>query len=152
MRLNFTANSFVFGRINRENAARTFYIKHARQKPQKCVWTSQQTASFLDEKIETMRPELFLWPLQGENVQDAPEFHRKLLRFWTHIMTLCPELFSVNLAGRELPKCVWASQRTPSFWTQKSSKCIQNFFIKLARQKLPKWVWTQQQTASFLDT
>ena len=37
MRLNFTANSFVFGRINRENAPRTFYIKHARRKRQKCV-------------------------------------------------------------------------------------------------------------------
>jgi len=60
MRLNFTANSFVFGRINRENAPRTFYIKHARRKRQKCVWTSQQTASFLDAKIKKMRPEHFL--------------------------------------------------------------------------------------------
>jgi len=32
MRLNFTANSFVFERINREKASRTFYTKHARRK------------------------------------------------------------------------------------------------------------------------
>ena len=34
MRLNFTANSFVFGSTNRENAPKTFYIKHARRKRQ----------------------------------------------------------------------------------------------------------------------
>jgi len=50
MHLNFTADSLVFGRKNRENAPKTFSVT-----------------------------------LQGENFQDASEFHSKPLRFWTHI-------------------------------------------------------------------
>ena len=59
MRLNFTTNSFVFGRINRENAPRTFVIKLERRKLPKCVWNSREIPSFFDAKIEKMRPELF---------------------------------------------------------------------------------------------
>ena len=60
IRLNSTANNFVFGRINRENAPRTFFYKACKAKLPKCVWTSQQTASFLDAQIEKLCPELFL--------------------------------------------------------------------------------------------
>jgi len=56
MPLKFTANSFVFGRINRENAPRNFSINLIRQKLPKCVWTQEQTGSFFDAKIEKMRP------------------------------------------------------------------------------------------------
>jgi len=84
MRLNFTANNFVFGCINRKNAPRTLFTKLARRKLLKCVWTSQQTASFFNTKIVELRPELFLWNLQAENFQNASEFHGKQLRFWTH--------------------------------------------------------------------
>jgi len=48
MRLNFTANSFVFGRKNREYAPRTFSAKFAGKELPKCVWTSLQTTSFSD--------------------------------------------------------------------------------------------------------
>jgi len=41
-----------------------------------------QTSSFLDAKIEKMRPELF-FNLQGENLQNEPGLHSKQLRFWT---------------------------------------------------------------------
>ena len=40
MRLNFTLNIFVFGRINRENAPRTFSVNLASGELPKCVWTS----------------------------------------------------------------------------------------------------------------
>ena len=50
MCLNFTANSFVFGSTNRDIALRTFYIKHAKRKRQKCIWTSQQISLFLAPK------------------------------------------------------------------------------------------------------
>ena len=48
MRLNFTVNSFVFVSTNRGIASRTFSFKLAGRELPKCVWTSQQTASFLD--------------------------------------------------------------------------------------------------------
>ena len=94
MILNLTANSFIFGCINRENAPRTFFktssgenvqnaselknkqlqfwmqksrkcthflfMKLAQEKLLKSVWTSRQTALFLDVKIVKMRPEIFL--------------------------------------------------------------------------------------------
>jgi len=37
MRLNLAGNSFIVGRINRENAHKTFFINLAKQKLQKCV-------------------------------------------------------------------------------------------------------------------
>jgi len=60
MRLNFTANSFVFKYINRENALRTFFINIARRNLPKCVWTHQQTAFFLEQKLEKCTQNFFL--------------------------------------------------------------------------------------------
>ena len=60
IRLNSMVNGFIFGRMNRENAPRTFFIRLERRKLLKCVWTSQQTASFLDAQLVKLRPELFL--------------------------------------------------------------------------------------------
>jgi len=37
MRLNFTANSFVFEHINRENKPRTFFVNLASGELSKCV-------------------------------------------------------------------------------------------------------------------
>ena len=84
IRLNFTANSFVFGRKNGENAPWNLFINLECGELPKCVWTSQQTASFLDAKIVNMRPEPFLQNLQAKNFQNASELRRKQLRFWTH--------------------------------------------------------------------
>ena len=39
MRLTFTANSFVFGRINRENASKNFFVNLEWGELPKCVWT-----------------------------------------------------------------------------------------------------------------
>jgi len=82
MRLNSTANSFIFGCINRENAPRTFSIKLAGRELPKCVRNSREIPSFLDAKIKKMRPELF-FNLQSENLQTASGPHGKQLRFWT---------------------------------------------------------------------
>jgi len=60
MRLNFTANSFVFGRKNGENAPRNLFVNPEFGELSNCVWTSRQTAPFLDAKIVIMRPELSL--------------------------------------------------------------------------------------------
>jgi len=58
MRLNFTANSFVFQHINRENAPKNIFVNLASGELSKCVRISKQTASFLDAKIVIMHPEL----------------------------------------------------------------------------------------------
>jgi len=93
LRLNCTANRFVFERINRRIAPRTFSVKLAVREVPKCVLTSRQTASFLDAKIEKMRPELFLENRQDENFQNASELHSKLLHFWTHKSWNCAHNF-----------------------------------------------------------
>jgi len=59
MRLNFTANRFIFGLTNRGIAPRAFSVKLAGRELPKCIRTSQQTVSYLDAKIEKMRPVLF---------------------------------------------------------------------------------------------
>jgi len=41
-------NSFIFGRINCENAPKTFSVNLAGRKLLKCVRISRETASFLD--------------------------------------------------------------------------------------------------------
>jgi len=56
MRLNFTANSFVFGRTNSGIAPETFSVNLGSREIPKCVGTSQQTALFLDAKILELRP------------------------------------------------------------------------------------------------
>jgi len=60
MRLNFTANSFIFGRTNHGIAPTTFSVKLAGRELTKCVWISWQTSSFLDAQIVELRPELYL--------------------------------------------------------------------------------------------
>ena len=39
MRLNFAGNNFIFGRINCENAPKTFFINLIRRILLKCIWT-----------------------------------------------------------------------------------------------------------------
>ena len=94
MRLNFTANGFVFGCTNRENLPRTFYIKHARRKRPKCVWTSQQTAAFLDTCIVKLRPELFSVNLAGRELPKCVWTLEQTASFLdAQIEKMRPELF-----------------------------------------------------------
>jgi len=57
MRLNFTANRFVFGRTYREHAPITFSVNVTGREPPKCVRTSKQKPWFWDAKILKIRPE-----------------------------------------------------------------------------------------------
>jgi len=152
MCVNFTANSFVFEHINRENLPRTFSVNLGGGELPKCVWTSQQTTSFLDAKIGKMRPELFSQSVQDENFQNASELHSKLLHFWTHK--------SWNYAQNFLCKsCRQSTLEMRLNFTAKSfvsrrtnwENAPRPFIITLTKRKLPKCVWTSQQSASFLD-
>ena len=60
IRLNITANRFVFGHTNRGIAPRTFSVKRAGRELPECVWISRQTALFLDAQIVELLPQLFL--------------------------------------------------------------------------------------------
>ena len=152
MRLNFTANNFVFGCINRKNAPRTLFTKLARRKLLKCVWTSQQTASFFNTKIVELRPELFLWNLQAENFQNASEFHSKQLRSWTHKSWNCAQNFFFETC-RQRTSRMRLNFTANSFVFGRTNHGIspRTFSVKLAGRELPKCVWAQRQTASFLD-
>jgi len=73
--------------------AHNFCIKFARRKLPKSVWTSWQTASFVDTKIVIMRTELVLYTSQGENFQNWSKLRRKQLHFWTHKLWKCAQNF-----------------------------------------------------------
>jgi len=128
IRLNFTANSFAFGRINRDNAPRTFSAKLAGNEHPKCAWTPRQIASFLDANVVIMRPELFYKPPRVKTSEMRLNFAGNNFIFGHINRENTPITFSVNLAGRELLTCAWTQQLR--FWTQKSWKCAQKFFGK----------------------
>ena len=58
MCVNFSANSYVFGHINRENLSRTFSVNLGGRELPKCVWTSLQTV-FVFGRTNRVCPELF---------------------------------------------------------------------------------------------
>jgi len=59
MHLNVTANSFVYGRINRENLSRTFSVNLGGGELPKMHRTSLKTLKFLDAQIVIMHPQFF---------------------------------------------------------------------------------------------
>ena len=109
MRLNLMANSFVFGRKNRDNAPRTFFINLIRRKLPKCVWNQQQTASFLDAKIEMMRHELFYKACTEKTSKFCLNFTANSFIFARKNRENAPITFFIKLAWRKLPKSVWTS-------------------------------------------
>jgi len=145
MRLNFTASSFVFKYINRENAPRTFFINLARCNLRKCVWTHQQTASFLDPKIgkctqnfvykacmeKTSKMRLNSaansFAFGRKNREDASTFFINLARQRTSKMSLS---FSANSFIFGCTNCRIAAR---------------TFSVKFTGRELPKCVWTSRE-------
>jgi len=83
MRLNYTANSFVFGHINRKYAPRTYSVNLAgAELPMRLNYTANSFVFV--RKNHDSAPRTFLSTSQGENFQNASEIRRKELRFWTH--------------------------------------------------------------------
>jgi len=116
IRLNFTANCFVFGR---KNAPRKHVVNLECGELSKCVWTSQQTALFLDALIMNMRPEPFLQNLQAKNFQNAYELHCKQLRFRTHKSWKCAQKFFCEHYKRKTFKMRLNSRQTAPFLDEK---------------------------------
>jgi len=76
MRMNITANSFVFGRIYRENTPRTFYT-HRKAKTSTFRLNFTANNLIFGRKIVNMRPEPFLQNLQAKNFQNPSELRGK---------------------------------------------------------------------------
>ena len=94
MRLNFTANSFIFGRTNCRIAPTTFSVKLAGRELLKSVWTPRQTTSFLDASIGKMRPELFFIKLERRKLPKCVRTSQQTALFLdTQIVELRPKLF-----------------------------------------------------------
>ena len=138
MRLNFTANRLIFGRINREIVPRTFSVKLAGRELPKCVWTSREIPSFLNANILKMRSELFFVKLQGENLQNASGLHSIQLRFCTQKSWKCTQNIFVNFGGGQHKKCIWTSRQTALLWDAKIGKLRPDFLYKLCKQRISK--------------
>jgi len=152
MRLNFTANRFVFERTSCGIAPKTFSVNLAGRERPECVWISRQSASFMDAQIVELRLELFLWNLQAENFQNACEFHGKPLRFWTHKSGKCAQNFFYKAWKAKTSK-MRLNFTANRFIFGRTNRGIAptTFFVELAGRERPKCVWTSQQTALFLD-
>jgi len=93
MRLNFTANSFVFGRINRENAPRTFYIpRKAKTSKMRLNFT---TKSFIfGPKNCEYAPRALSEKLAGNELPKCVSTPRQTASFLdANAVIMCPELF-----------------------------------------------------------
>ena len=114
MHLNLTANSFIFGDINREKLSKTFSVNLGGGKLPKCIWTSWQTASFLDGQIMITHTNSFHNPCKAR----TSKMHLKLTAnnfvFGRTNQEKVPKLFLQSLQGENF-QIVWTSQQTASF-------------------------------------
>ena len=133
MGLNLTANSFVYGHINRENLCRNFSVNLEGGELPKCVWTSQQTASILDAQLVKLRLELILLNLQAENFQNASDLHGKYLRFWTQKLRKCTQNFFLTCKVKS-SKMHLNSRQATSFFYAKIMKMRPKHFCELWRR------------------
>jgi len=105
MRLNFTANTFIFGRKNRENAARTFLT--CKVKTSKIRLDFMASSFVFAHKTCENAPKTFLWTLEADNSKNISELHGKQLCCETQKLGKCAQNFFINLATGEFPNNVW---------------------------------------------
>ena len=95
MCLNFTKRSLVLWSANRENAPKATFMKLKRQKLPKCVWTSQQTASFSRRINCENAPRTFFVNFASGNFKNASEplsLLCILAATWERLVEMCPNL------------------------------------------------------------
>ena len=178
MRLNFTANRFIFGRTNCGVAPTTFSVKLAGRELPKSVWISRQTASLLNEQIVELRHNIFFKTCKQRTSIMRLNFTANSFVSGRTNCGIAPTTFSAKLAGRESLKSFWTPLQTTSFlnasiekvrpelfykaWKAQTSKMRLNFTanrgiapktfsVNLAGRELPECVWISRQSASFLD-
>jgi len=98
MRLNYTGNTSVFARKNRENSPRIFFLT-CKVKP------SQMRLDFTAHSVVSGRkngenaPITFLYTLEADNSKNAPELHGKQLCFETQKSGKCAQDVFINFAS-----------------------------------------------------
>jgi len=90
MRLNFTANSFVFGCKNCENEPRTFFVNLIGRIFPNCIWTQQQTASIWTQKSWKCIRKYFC-KSRKQSTSKMRLIHSKILRFSMHKSWKCTQ-------------------------------------------------------------
>ena len=94
--LNFTANSFVFGRVTRKNAPGIIFVNLASGELPKCVSFTAKFFVFRRMNRENA-PKTLLLTLKAQNSKNVSELHGKQLRFWTYKSWKCARNFFINL-------------------------------------------------------
>jgi len=74
MRLNLTANSFVFGHINCEIPPTTFSVNHAGGELPKCVWTYSKQLRFWTHKSWNCAKNFFCKTCRQRTSKIRPNF------------------------------------------------------------------------------
>ena len=135
MYMNFKANTFVLGHINRENRCRTFSVNLGGGELPKCVWISQQTASFVDTKNVKMHPEIFYKACTEKTSKMHLNFTANSFVFRCINREISSITFSINLASEEVSKCIWTSRQTVTFLDALIIKLHQELFHKACMEK-----------------
>jgi len=95
MRLNLTANSFIFGHINHEKLSRTFSVNLGGGALPKCI---RQTVSFLDAQIVIMHPNSFHKPCKARTSKMRLNFTENNFVFERINRENAPRTFFTKLA------------------------------------------------------
>ena len=130
MGLNSTANSCVFGHINRENLSRNFSVNLGGGELPKCVWISQQTVSFFGRTNRGIAPSTFCKSRRQRTSKMRLNFRAHSTVFGRTNRGIAPTTFSVKLAGRELPECVWISLQTAPFLDAQIVELLPELFLQ----------------------
>jgi len=114
MGLNFTANSFVCGHINRENLSRNF-CETRRQRTSKMRLKFRANSFIFGRTNRGIAPRTFCKTRRQRTSKMRLNFKAYSCVFVCINRGIAPTTFSLKLAGRELPECVGISRQTASF-------------------------------------
>jgi len=116
MSLNFTANSFIFGHINRGIAPGPFSANLAGRELPKCVWAQRQTVSFLDANRENAPRAIFI-KLERRKLPKCVWTSQQTASFLdTQIVELRPEPFLQNLQAENFQNASEFHGKQIRFW------------------------------------
>ena len=137
MRLNSSANSFLFGTKKWKNAPRTFFYKACMEKTCKMHLNSSANCFALGRKNRENASTFFINLARQRTSKMRRNFTANSFIFGHTNRKIAPRTFSVKLAGREITKFVWTSREIPSFLDANILKMRSElFFVKLQGENL----------------
>jgi len=152
MRLNFTVNSFVFGRISREIAPRTFSAKlQAENFWNPSEFHTKQLRFWMYKSRNCAQN--FSVDLAGGKLPNASKLTANSYISGCINRENASRTFLWTSQGENLLNASELRRKQLHFWMHKSWNCAQNFITKLVGRKLLKCIpiWISWEAASFLD-